>query len=80
MAPDKVLRMKPQNLADRSADPAPGGGVLSSVPPLARIPVGVMVERRKATSPWIDFVWRPVSVLPGEPAAAPWTLLATRAT
>jgi hypothetical protein len=42
---------------------------------LVRIPVGVVVERRKADSPWVDFLWRPVSVLAGEPAAAPWTLL-----
>jgi hypothetical protein len=43
---------------------------------LMRIPVGVVVERRKAVSPWADFLWRPVSVLAGEPAAAPWTPLA----
>jgi hypothetical protein len=42
---------------------------------LVRIPVGVVVERHKATSPWLDFLWRPVSVLEGEPAAAPWTPL-----
>ena len=42
---------------------------------LVRIPVGVLVERRKAASPWIDFTWRPVGVLAGEPAAAPWTVL-----
>jgi hypothetical protein len=42
---------------------------------LVRIPVGVVVERRKAASPWLDFLWRPVSVLVGEPAAAAWTLL-----
>jgi Protein of unknown function (DUF3305) len=46
-----------------------------SAAPLARIPVGVVVERRKAKNAWIDFVWRPVAVLPGEPAAAPWTVL-----
>jgi hypothetical protein len=40
---------------------------------LARIVVGVVVERRKAKSPWLDFVWRPVSVLVGTPSAAPWT-------
>lgn len=40
---------------------------------LVRIPVGVVVERFKATSPWLDYVWRPVSVLAGEPSAAPWT-------
>lgn len=42
---------------------------------LARIPVGVVVERRKAQSPWIDFTWKPVSVLPGQPEALPWTKL-----
>jgi hypothetical protein len=47
---------------------------LSAVP-LERIPVGVVVERRKATSPWIDYVWRPISVLAGAPATAPWTVL-----
>jgi len=41
----------------------------------ARIAVGVVVERRKAASKWIDFIWKPVSVLVGEPDAAPWTLL-----
>jgi uncharacterized protein DUF3305 len=43
---------------------------------LVRIPVGVVVERCKAASQWIDQVWRPVSVLVGEPDAAPWTQLA----
>jgi len=41
-----------------------------------RITVGVVVERRKAASQWIDFVWQPVSVLPGQPEAEPWTVLA----
>jgi hypothetical protein len=40
---------------------------------LARIVVGVVVERRKAKSPWLDFLWRPVSVFVGTPSAAPWT-------
>ena len=40
---------------------------------LARIVVGVVVERRKARSPWLDFLWRPISVLAGTPSAAPWT-------
>jgi Protein of unknown function (DUF3305) len=46
-----------------------------SVPAQATIAVGVVVERRKAQSPWIDFTWRPVAVLAGEPDAAPWTML-----
>jgi Protein of unknown function (DUF3305) len=40
-----------------------------------RIPVGVVVERCKATSPWLESVWRPVAVLSGLPDAAPWTAL-----
>jgi hypothetical protein len=52
---------------------------MTIAPPLARIPVGVVVERRKATSPWIDFVWRPLAVLPGLPETAPWAMLATSA-
>jgi uncharacterized protein DUF3305 len=34
-----------------------------------------MVERRKARSRWVDFLWRPVSVFVGNPSAAPWTAL-----
>jgi Protein of unknown function (DUF3305) len=45
--------------------------------PLAQISVAVVVERRKAESPWIDFTWRPVTALPGAPVAAPWTPLST---
>jgi uncharacterized protein DUF3305 len=44
---------------------------------LARITVGIMVERRKAKSTWVDFLWRPVSVFVGSPSAAPWTALET---
>jgi Protein of unknown function (DUF3305) len=40
---------------------------------LTRIAVGVVVERRKAKSPWLDFLWRPISVLAGTPSATPWT-------
>ncbi len=40
-----------------------------------RIPVGVVIERRKADSPWIDFTWQPVSVMYGEPEAERWTKL-----
>jgi hypothetical protein len=42
---------------------------------LVSIPVGVVVERHKAASQWLDFVWRPASVLTGVPSAEPWTLL-----
>jgi hypothetical protein len=50
---------------------------MSPVVPLLRIPVGVVVERRKASSRWADVIWRPVTVLAGLPDAAPWTILAT---
>jgi hypothetical protein len=40
---------------------------------LTRVRVGVIVERRKAESSWADFLYRPVSVLEGVPAAPPWT-------
>lgn len=46
--------------------------------PLVRIPVGVVVERRKAGSPWVDFVWRGVALLPDEPDTKPWTVLRER--
>jgi hypothetical protein len=46
---------------------------------LAQIPVGVVVERRKAMSQWADFLWRPVSVLAGRTSAAPWTPLDSEA-
>ena len=44
-------------------------------PPLQTIPVGVVVERRRATSPWIDALWRPVTILAGLPEAGLWAVL-----
>ena len=46
-----------------------------SSPAQATIPIGVVVERRKAQSQWIEFTWKPVAVLVGQPDAAPWTVL-----
>ena len=43
--------------------------------PLESIEVGVIVERVKAQSQWIDFLWRPTAVLAGRPDTAPWTKL-----
>jgi len=43
--------------------------------PLVSIPVGVVVERRKADSPWVDFIWRGIAVLPDEPSTQAWTVL-----
>lgn len=39
------------------------------------IPVGVVIERAKAASPWIDHTWRASAVLPGAPQVAPWSVL-----
>jgi hypothetical protein len=50
---------------------------MSPVLPLLRIPVGIVVERRTASSLWAEVIWRPVTVLAGQPEAAPWTILAT---
>jgi hypothetical protein len=40
-----------------------------------RFPVGVIVERRPATSRWQQHVWRVTEVLPGRPATPAWTVL-----
>ena len=42
---------------------------------LARMTVGIVVERRTSTSSWTDVAWRPVAVLAGAPDAEPWTPL-----
>lgn len=47
----------------------------SAASPSLSIAVGVVVERRRSTSPWVDFVWRGIAVLPDEPATEPWTVL-----
>ena len=46
---------------------------------LVSIPVGVVVERRRAKSVWTEFLWRPVSVLARKPSAEPWTVLEVQA-
>jgi hypothetical protein len=48
---------------------------VSSVAPLASYEVGVVVERSKGSSQWVDFHWRPLSVLVGVPQTPPWTKL-----
>jgi len=39
------------------------------------IPLGIVLEKRKSTHPWGDWIWRPVSVLPGAGAIANWVLI-----
>jgi hypothetical protein len=48
---------------------------MSTIPPLVKLPVGIVVARRKAQSPWIDFTWTPLTALAGLPDATPWTVL-----
>lgn len=43
----------------------------------ASIDVGVVLERRRALSKWVDHLWLPVAVLPGVPDLAPGTSLGT---
>lgn len=33
-----------------------------------RMPLGIVLERRRSASPWQDHAWRPLSVIPGAPA------------
>jgi len=42
---------------------------------LSKITVGVVVERRKAESMWVDVIWRAVGVLPDKPDMVPWTIM-----
>jgi hypothetical protein len=46
-----------------------------SVPPLASIPLGVLVERRPATSPWAEHVWAAKELLLDTAQVPPWTVL-----
>lgn len=40
------------------------------------MPLGIVLERRKSTSPWQDWAWHPVSVIPGAPPVdGDWRLL-----
>lgn len=50
--------------------------MLNATPAHAIIPVGVVVERRRATSPWAETLWRPIAVFNGLPDALPWTPIA----
>lgn len=43
--------------------------------PFKAIPVGVIVERVKADSQWVDYLWKPVEAVAGNQKTAPWTKL-----
>lgn len=36
------------------------------------MPVGVVIAREEIDSPWQDYTWRPVSIIPGAPQFTPW--------
>jgi len=44
---------------------------------LGSIPVGVVVERRRAKSAWLDFTWRPIGIFAGSSEVEPWTVLSS---
>lgn len=48
---------------------------MSGAAPQATISVGVVVERTKAASQWVDYLWRPTGVLTGIPDAPAWSKL-----
>jgi hypothetical protein len=48
---------------------------LSIIAPAKSITVGIVVERSKATGPWSDYLWRPVSALNGAPDTPAWSKL-----
>lgn len=48
---------------------------MSNVSPHLSIPVGVLVERSKGTTPWAEFYWRATGVLAGQPDTPAWTIL-----
>jgi hypothetical protein len=58
-------------------EPLPLLGRNGVTAPYMTIPVGVIVERSKASTSWNEFVWRPAAVLGGAPDTAPWTQIAT---
>ncbi len=74
-ASDMTLRLKPQNLITGLPLRQAAEIVQLISTALQRIPVGVIVERRKARSPWADHICRAVNVLAGVPAATAWTVV-----
>jgi hypothetical protein len=75
--PDDILRVNSHGPVARLPAQRREARIVSPVEPLARIEIGVVVERRRAKSAWTDFVWRPTAILAGRPEAEPWTVLAT---
>ncbi|MBA4783678.1 MAG: DUF3305 domain-containing protein [Rhizobiales bacterium] len=39
------------------------------------LPLGIVVEKRKSTHPWGDWIWEPVEVIPGAGPVSEWVVL-----
>lgn len=39
------------------------------------LPLGIIVEKRKSTHPWGDWIWKPVGVIPGAGPVDDWVML-----
>jgi len=42
-----------------------------------KIPLGIVVEKRKSKHPWGDWIWKPVEVIPGAGPVDDWVTLQT---
>lgn len=65
-------------MADRPLEGAEDAGAegAGAAPPaggriVERIPVGIVLERRKSRHPWLDYAWKPVAIVPGAPPRDP---------
>ena len=47
----------------------------SSEAAAARVTVGIVVAKRKLSSPWADYAWLPTAALPAAPGTPAWTRL-----
>lgn len=52
------------------------GGADTVTEKMQTMPLGVVIERREIDNPWQSYVWAPVAVIPGAPAADGWRELA----
>jgi hypothetical protein len=81
---DRPLEGRPAPGADARprAGGAPSGGQSrgqSGGPIVERLPLGIVLERRKSRHPWLDYAWKPVAVVPGAPPRDPrgdWSVAA----
>ncbi len=50
--------------------------MVDELPPYLDLCIAVILEKRRAKSPWLDFVWTSVAALPGPLSTPPWTCIA----